>query len=105
MRFLALSIFVYAYETGTITAYIERRIQTLEMRFFHKRLSISYRGHTTHEVVKARFGNAIGPCGDLLTSVKRCKMKWYGHITRSSGLATLTYREQLEREGERGERE
>ena len=31
--------------------------------------------------------NAIGPYEDLLTSVKRRKLKWYGHVTRSSGLA------------------
>ena len=31
--------------------------------------------------------NAIGPYEDLLTSVKRPKLKWYGHVTRSSGLA------------------
>ena len=24
---------------------------------------------------------------DLLTTVKRCKLKWYGHVSRSSGLA------------------
>ena len=39
------------------------------------------------EEVKARIGNAIGPYEDLLTSVKRRKLKWYGHVTRSSGLA------------------
>ena len=37
--------------------------------------------------VKARIGNAIGPYEDLLTTVKRRKLKWYGHVTRSSGLA------------------
>ena len=47
----------------------------------------SYRDHITNEVVKARTGNAIGPYEDLLTSVKRRKLKWYGHITQSSGLA------------------
>ena len=34
-----------------------------------------------------RIGNSIGPYEDLLTTVKRRKMKWYGHVTRSSGLA------------------
>ena len=34
-----------------------------------------------------RIGNAIGPYEDLLTSVKRRKLKWYGHVTQSSGLA------------------
>ena len=84
---LATSIFLYACETWTITADIERRIQALEMRFFCKLLGISYRDHITNEEVKARIGNTIRPYEDLLTSVKRRKLKWYGHITRSSGLA------------------
>ena len=87
MRSLAMSIFLYACETWTITADIERRIQALEMRCFHKLLGISYRDHITNEEVKARIGNAIGPYEDLLTTVKRRKLKWYGHVTRSSGLA------------------
>ena len=37
--------------------------------------------------MKARIGNAIGPYEDLLTTVKRRKLKWYGHVTRSSRLA------------------
>ena len=86
MRSLAMSIFLYVCETWTITADIERRIQALEMRRFHKLLGISYRDHITNEEVKARSGNAIGPHEDL-TSAKRRKLKWYGHVTRSSGLA------------------
>ena len=57
------------------------------MRCFRKLLDISYRNHITNEEVKARIGNAIGPYEDLLTSVKRRKLKWYGHVTQSSGLA------------------
>ena len=34
-----------------------------------------------------RTRQAIGPHEDLLTTVKRCKLKWYGHVTRSSGIA------------------
>ena len=30
---------------------------------------------------------AIGPHEDLLNIVKRRKLKWYGHVFRSSGLA------------------
>jgi hypothetical protein len=29
----------------------------------------------------------IGPFEDLLSIVKKQKMKWYGHITRSDGIA------------------
>ena len=43
--------------------------------------------HITNKEVKIRIGNAIGPYEDLLTSVERCKLKWYGNVTRSSGLA------------------
>ena len=78
---LAMSIFSYACETWTITADIETRIQALEMRCFRKLLGISY-NHITNEEVKARIGNAIGPYEDLLTSVKRRKLKRYGHVTR-----------------------
>ena len=61
--------------------------QALEMRCFRKLLGIPYRDHITNEEVKARIGNAIGPYEDLLTTAKRRKLKWYGHVTRSSGLA------------------
>ena len=87
IRSLAMSIFLFAYETWTITADLERRIQALEMRFFRKLFGILYRDHITSEEVKARTGNAIRLYEDLLTSVKRRKLKWYGHVTRSSGLA------------------
>ena len=84
MRSLAMSIFLYA--TWTITADIERRIQVMEMRYFRKLLGISYRDHIPSKEVKARIGNTIGPYEDLLTSVKRRKLVWYWHVTRSSGL-------------------
>ena len=74
-------------EKWTITADIERRIQALKIRCFRKLRGISYRDHITNEEVKTRIGHAIGPYEDLLTSVKRRKLKWYGHVTRSSGLA------------------
>ena len=33
------------------------------------------------------------PHEDLLTSVKRRKLQWYGHVSRSSGLARTILRE------------
>ena len=89
MRSLAMSTFMYACETWTITADIERRIQALKMRCFRKLLGISHRHHTANEKVKARIGNAIGQHDVLMTLylVKRRKLELYGHVTRSSGLA------------------
>ena len=36
--------------------------------------------------VCAKIQQAIGPHEDLLTIVKRRKLQWYGHVSRSSGL-------------------
>ena len=104
MRSLAMSIFLYACETWTITADIERRIQALEMRCFRKLLGISYRDHMTNKEVKARTGNAIGPYEDLLTSVKRFKLKWYGHVTRPSGLSKTALQGQFKEGDEEADR-
>ena len=40
-----------------------------------------------NEEVCAKIQQAIGPHENLLTIVKRCKLHWYGHVSRSSGLA------------------
>ena len=41
----------------------------------------------TNEEVHYNIQQAIGPHEDLLTILKRRKLKWYGHVCRSSGLA------------------
>ena len=46
-----------------------------------------YKDHVTSEEVRAKIQRAIGPHEDLLTIVKRRKLQWYGHVSRSSGLA------------------
>ena len=82
-----LSIFLYACESWTLTADLERRIQATEMRCYRRLLGISYKDHITNEKVRERISQAIGPWEDLLTIVRKRKLKWYGHITRSTGLA------------------
>ena len=87
MRCLVMSIFLYACESWTLTADTERRIQAMDMRCLRKLLGITYRDHISNEEVLNRTWQDIGPYEDLLTTVKRCKLKWYRCITRSSGLA------------------
>ena len=87
LRTLILSTFLYACESWTLTAEIERRIQALEMRCYRRLLNISYKDHVTNEKVRNRIQNAIGVHNDLLTIVKKWKLRWYGHISRSSGMA------------------
>ena len=52
-----------------------------------KILRISFKDHVTDEEVRTKIQQAIGPHEDLLTIVKRRKLQWYGHVSRSSGLA------------------
>ena len=59
----------------------------MEMRCYRKIVRISYKDHVTNEEVRAKIQQAIGPHEDLLTIVKRRELQWYGHVSRSSGLA------------------
>ena len=57
------------------------------MRCYCNILHISCKDHVTNEEVCAKIQQAIGPREDLRTIVKRRKLQWYGHVSRSSGLA------------------
>ena len=92
MRSLVTTIFLYACESWTLTAELQRRIQAMEMRCYRKVLGISYKDHVTNEEVRAKIPQAIGPHEDLLTIVKRRKVQWYGLVSRSSGLAKTILR-------------
>ena len=59
----------------------------MEMRCYRKILHISYKDHVTNEKVRAKIQQAIGPYEDLLMIVKKRELQWYGHVSRSSGLA------------------
>ena len=62
----------------------------MEMRCYRKTLRISYKDNVTNEEVRATIQQAIGPHDDLLTMVKRRKLQWCCHVSRSSGLANNT---------------
>ena len=87
MRSLVTTIFLYACESWTLTAELQRRIQAMEMRCYHKILRISYKGHVTNKKVCAKIQQVIGPHEVLLTIVNGRKLQWYGYVSRSSGLA------------------
>ena len=58
----------------------------MEMRCYRKILHMSYKDLVTNEEVSAKIQQAIRPHEDL-TIVKRRTLQWYGHVSRSSGLA------------------
>ena len=84
-----------------MTSEIERRIQALEMRCYRRLLNISYKDQVTNEEVRNGIQNAVGVHDDLLTMVKKRKLRWYGHISRSSNMAkTILQGAVKEQEGE-----
>ena len=83
MRTLILSTFLYACESWTLTAEIEKRIQTLETRCSRRLLNISYKGHVTNEEVRNRIQNTIGSpnyCKETETQMvwPHLKILWHG---------------------------
>ena len=74
MRTLILSTFLYACESWTLTAEIERRIQAFEMRCYRRLLNISYKDYVTNGEIRNRIQNATGVHDDLLTIIKKRKL-------------------------------
>ena len=59
----------------------------MEMRCYRKIQHISYKENVTNVEVCAKIQQEIRPHEDLLTIVKRRKLQWYDHVSRSSDLA------------------
>ena len=75
MRFLVISIFLYAFESWTLTAELEKRTQAFEMKCYRRLLNISYKDHVTNEEVRRKLQAAIGEYDELLTLVKKRKLR------------------------------
>ena len=87
MRSLVISIFLYACESWTLTAKLEKRTQAFEMRCYRRLLNILYKNHVTNEEVHRKIQAAIGEYDELLILVKKRKRRWFGHVSRSLCLA------------------
>ena len=84
MRSLVISIFLYACESWTLIAELEKRTHAFEMRCYRRLLNISYKDHVTNEEVRRKIQAAIGEYDGLLTLVKKRKLRRFGHVSRSS---------------------
>ena len=87
MRSLVISIFLYACKSCTLTAVLEKRTQAFKMRCDRRLFNILYKDHVTNTEVRRKIQAAIGDYGELLTLVKKRKLRWFGRVSRSSGLA------------------
>ena len=84
MSSLVISIFFYAW---TLTAELEKRTQAFEIRCYRRLLNISYKDHVTNKEVRRKIHADIGEYDELLTPGKKRKLRWFGYVSRSSGVA------------------
>ena len=75
IQYNALYHNLYACESWTLTAELEKRTQAFEMRCYRRLLNISYKDHVTNEEVRRKIQAAIGEYDELLTLVKKRKKK------------------------------
>ena len=87
MHSLVISIFLYACDSWTLTAELDKRTQSFEMRCYRRLLNILYKDHVSNEEVCRKIQAAIGEYDKLLALVKKRKLRWFVHVLRSSGLA------------------
>ena len=87
MRFLVICIFLYACESWTLTAELEKRMQAFEMRCYRRLLNILYKDHVTNEEDRRKIQAAIGEYDEFLTLIKKRKLRLFGHVSRCAGLA------------------
>ena len=86
-RSLVTSIATYGCESWTLTEDTQRRIQAFEMKCFRKILNISYKEHKTNEYVWNEVISHVGKQEPLHTTIRKRKMKWFGHVTRHNSLS------------------
>ena len=60
--------------------------------------------HVTNEEVCAKIQQEIGQHEDLLTIAKRRKLKWYRHVSRSSGLGKTILQDTMKGEEDKAHR-
>ena len=52
----------------------------MEMRCFRNLLGVSYKDHISNEQILTMIRQEIGHYDDLLATVKKRKLEWYGHM-------------------------
>ena len=86
-RSLVLSILLYGCETWTLMSDEEKRISAFENKAHRRLLEINYRHMKTNQYVNETIIKLVGKFEPLLTTIKRRKMSYYGHICRHNSLA------------------
>ena len=75
MHSLAIFIFLYACESWPLTAELEKRSQTIEMKCYQRQLNILYKDRVCNEEVCRTIQAAFGEYDGLLTLVKTSTLR------------------------------
>ena len=90
MRSLVASIFLYACESWTLTAELQRRIQAMEMRCHCKILGIFYKDCVTNEEVHAKIQISVICRVYILFLVRRCQF-WVEQMVLFKNYSVLQF--------------
>ena len=74
----------------------EKRIQDFENKSHRRLLCIIYRQHKTNKYVREQILNQIGKYEPLLSTIKRRKLTYVGHICRHETLAKTILQGKIE---------
>ena len=81
---------------------VREKKQAFEMRWYRRLLNILYKDHVIIEEVCRKIQAAIGEYDEPLTLIKKWKLRWFGHVSRSSGLAKTILQGIVKRKRKRG---
>ena len=74
----------------------EKRIQAFETKCLRKLLCISHLEHKTNNRVLSKIKSLVGPQEPFLTTAKRWKLAWFGHVTLHNSLSKTILQGTLE---------
>ena len=63
------------------------QLSSFDTEFLRRVLGTSYTVHIANDEVRATISKHMKRYEELLTTVKKRKLRWYGHVTRASGLS------------------
>ena len=69
---------------------------------YQRLLNILYKDHVTNEEVRRKIQAAIGEFDELLILAKKRKLRWFGHVSRASGLARTIIQDKVKGKRKRG---
>lgn len=84
---LVILVLSYGCESWTLLLDHDWRIHAFDMKSLRRILQIPWHAYKTNEYVMQHAKELAGPIEPAITTIKRCKLQWFGHVTRHQSLA------------------